>query len=68
MNCTRNVKLYGNSETCIPIKLDKNYIGLDKDVILISPYVSPFNSKYAKVEHFDDIEDIVLNNGQECNY
>ena len=61
-------RLDGNSETCISIKLDKKYIGLDKDIILISAYVPPFNSKYAKVEHLDDIENIVLNNGQECNY
>ena len=56
------------SDAVISKKINKNYLGTRKDLIVSSVYIPPYNSRYAKIEYFEDIENIVLDNGSDENY
>ena len=61
-------RVYTESEVILPIKINKHFFKSDRDIILSALYVPPYNSKYAKIEHFDEIENVILDLGQEDNY
>lgn len=54
--------------SAISIEIRKQYFGSNKDVLLITIYMPPHNSKYANIEDFDDIRNFILDNGQDEYY
>ena len=57
-----------SSETVVSVKISKSVLQTDKDAVVSAVYIPPFNSVSARLEHFDELQDIILNNDQNDNY
>lgn len=59
--CFKWKKMNNNYETLLSIELDKRNLYLDKDLIISAVYIPPSHSRYAKPDHFDELDNLLLN-------
>lgn len=48
-------------ETLLSIRLDHIYLNLENDLIITAVYIPPSNSRYANKDHFDELDNLLLN-------
>ena len=49
-----------HNDFMIVLKLDKRFLGFDKDIIYITTYVPPYTSRYSNIDHFAKISNTIL--------
>ncbi len=53
--------IQNNYETLLSVKVFRRDLGMDKDLIITSVYIPPSQSRYASRDHFDEMDNLLLN-------
>jgi hypothetical protein len=48
------------SDICVCVTISKEFLGYDKDLVVIAVYIPPYRSRYSSVDLFDDLMQIIL--------
>ena len=53
---------------CVCIKINKEILGYEKDIIVIAAYIPPCNSRYSNVNMYEELSDVILSFDCDTNY